>query len=172
MKIQLNKKQLGYLYNLAQLRHNAKHESFRNASKIIPKHKEDDFVNLMKLDKEYMPHFLGLVGEFVWSQHSGEELDEEIYSVRDGGEDFNGVEVKTITYMGDGEPELKITQKEYEARKKPKKYVLARFDMSTGTVEILGTITRYMFDKHKISKKYGRFLPNNYVVPLSKMRKI
>ena len=119
-----------------------------------------------------MSHFLGLVGEYAWSKHTGEELDTKIYSVRDSGQDFKGIEVKTITYMGPGEAELKITQKEYEERKPPKKYVLCRFDTKNVEIEILGTITRYMFDKKKTSKKYGRFYPNNYVVKLSDMRKL
>ena len=134
--------------------------------------KNVQFEDIFSVDKQYMPHFLGLVGEYAWSKYSGEPVDEEIYSVRDGGEDFKGIEVKTITYTGKGEPELKITQKEYEARKKPKKYVLVRFDIKNQEVEILGTITRYMFDKKKKKKKYGRYLPNNYVVPVSEMRKL
>lgn len=172
MKFELTKANLSYLFNLAKQRHDAKHSSFRNASRIMSDEKNEAFEDLFKIDKQYMPHFLGLVGEYAWSKYSGEPLDETIYAVRDGGEDFKGVEVKTITYMGAGEPELKITQKEYEARKKPNKYVLVRFDLKSKVVEILGTITRYMFDKEKVSKKYGRFLPNNFVVPVSKMRKL
>ena len=172
MKIKLKKAELKYLFDLAKKRHDAKDPSFRNKSRIMPKDKNESFEDLFKIDKQYMPHFLGLVGEYAWSQYSGESADEEIYDVRDGGEDFKGIEVKTITYMGYGEPELKITQKEYEERKVPNKYVLARFDMKNKEVEILGTITRYMFDKKKKEKKYGQRLPNNFVVPVSEMRKL
>ena len=172
MKIKLNKEQLEYIYNLAKKRHDAKHQSFRNASQIMPEDKRDSFNSVYNIDKQYMPHFLGLVGEYAWSQHTGEAVDEEIYDVRDGGEDFDGVEVKTITYMGKGEPELKITQKEYEERKVPNLYVLTRFDIKNTEVELLGTISRESFDDIKVEKQYGSHLPKNYVVPVSKMKEI
>lgn len=172
MKIKLSDSELNYIYNLAKKRHDAKHESFRNSSQIIPEAKKDAFKSIYDIDQEYMPHFLGLVGEYAWSKYSGEPLDEEIYSVRDNGEDFKGIEVKTITYIGKGEPELKITVKEYQSRKAPEQYVLCRFDMQNSQIEILGDITRENFDKEKKEKKYGRFLPKNFVVPLSKMRKL
>lgn len=172
MKLTLNKKQLDYISDLARKRHDAKSGSFRNSSMNISGEKNNSFEETLRIDKQYATHFIGLVGEYAWSLYSGEAVDEEIYAVRDGGEDFKGIEVKTITYMGNGEPELKITQREYEDRKKPKKYVLVRFDIKNKEVEILGTITRYMFDKEKKEKKYGRFLPKNFVVPVSKMRKL
>jgi len=171
MKFKLLDYQLEYIYNLAKQRHDAKNISFRNASQIMNTEKSESFEAEFKIDKQYMSHFLGLVGELAWSLLSGDPVDEKIYKVRDVGEDFKGIEVKTITYMGEGEPELKIKVEEYE-KKTPKKYVLVRFDLYNREVEILGTITRKMFDKHKVQKKYGRFLPNNYVVPVSKMRKV
>lgn len=171
MEFKLTKKQLSYVYNLAKQRHNAKHKSFRNATQIVPEDKGNVFEKQFKIEKEYMPHFLGLVGELAWSLHTGEAVDENIYNVRDGGEDFKGIEVKTITYDGDGEPELKIKVSEYGS-KTPEKYVLVKFDLKSKVVKILGTISRDSFDKEKKEKKYGRFLPNNYVVPLSLMEKI
>ena len=171
MKIKLGKNELQYLYDLARARHDAKHKSFRNASQIMPEHKRVEFRDTFDIEKEYMPHFLGLVGEYAWSQHSGEPLDETIYAVRDPGEDFKGVEVKTVTYFGAGEPELKIKVEEYE-EKTPETYVLARFSMKSREVEVLGTITRHDFEKCKVKKKYGRNLPTNFIVPVSKMRKV
>jgi hypothetical protein len=162
---------MSYVYKLAKQRHDAKHKSFRNASQIVPEHRGNDFERQFKIEKEYMPHFLGLVGELAWSLYTGEPVDENIYSVRDGGEDFHGVEVKTITYSGDGEPELKIKVSEYES-KRPEMYVLVKFDLSSKEVTILGTISRTAFDDKKVEKKYGRFLPKNYVVPLSVMESI
>lgn len=120
-----------------------------------------------------MPHFIGLLGEMVWSIHSGQVLDENIYAVRDGGEDFDGVEVKTITYFGNGEPELKIPVKEYTLRDKVSMYVLVRVDVKhPSSVEILGTISRDQFDLVKSKKKYGKYKPTNYTVPVSKMEPI
>ena len=171
MKVEVTDEELAYLYELAKARHDAKHKSFRNANQIMPKHKGEQFQALHNIDKQYLPHFLGLVGEFAWAKHTDSEIDTNIYAVRDPGEDFPGIEVRTITYCGPGEPELKVKCAEYEA-KTPKKYVLARFNLKTRELELLGFITRKTFDKHKVKKKYGRFLPNNYIVPLSKMRKI
>lgn len=171
MKINLTKKQIEYCYNLAKKRHDAKHISFRNSSQIIPEHKGTAFEGELNFEKQYMPHFLGLVGELAWALYSGEKVDENIYKVRDNGEDFDGIEVRTITYKGDGEPELKVKVVEYES-KNPKIYVLAQFDISEKSVTILGRITRENFDQVKVKKKYGRYLPMNYIVPLSKMEKL
>ncbi len=172
MKFKLNKKQFNYCYKLAKQRHDAKHASFRNKNQIMPDDKREMFENKFSVDKQYMPHFLGVVGELAWSLYTGDKVDENIYSVRDGGEDFKGIEIRTLTYQGDGEPELKVKVSEYEERKPPELYVLIHFDMKTNVVNILGKITRENFDNNKIKKKYGRYLPLNYVVPLSKMEKI
>lgn len=160
-----------YLYKIAKARHDAKHFSFRESGHLTTENNRLDFTKVFKIESKYMPHFLGLVGEFAWSLKTGEPLDETIYKIKDSGEDFKGVEVKTITYSGEGEPELKIKVSEYED-KKPKKYVLVHFNLKTKEVSILGTITRKTFDKHKVKKRYGRFLPDNYVVPVSKMTKV
>ena len=103
MKFKLTKKQLNYALGLAMKRHDAKHASFRNKD-------TDRFMNESKgslsekfsVDKQYMAHFLGVIGELGYSLVTGESVDENIYSVRDDGQDFDGVEVKTITYMGSG----------------------------------------------------------------------
>lgn len=162
MKITLTKKDLEFAYEVASSRHNAKSKSFRN-TKILFDHTKGDFVP----DKNVMPHYIGVIGELAWSKYSGQPIDMEIYKVRDSGTDFNGVEVKTITYNGSGEPELKIKVEEFHS-KTPEIYVLAHFDLKK-TVTLLGRVTRDAFDKHKKKKKYGRFNPNNYVVPVSVM---
>ena len=86
-----------------------------------------------------------------------QEIDKNIYPVRDPGEDFPNVEVKAITYTGKGEPELKIKKTEYEARD-PSLYVLVRINKEqlrlNNTVEILGTISKKSFDQFKIEKQY------------------
>ena len=74
--------------------------------------------------------------------------------------------------MGRGEPELKITVKEYDRRTPPELYVLTRFDSSTATIDVLGKITRENFDQVKVKKRYSARLPQNYIVPLSKMEKV
>ncbi len=173
MKFKLTKKQLNYALSLAMQRHDAKHTSFRNKD-------TDRFMNESKgslsdkfsVDKQYMAHFLGVIGELGYSLVTGESVDETIYSVRDSGQDFEGVEVKTITYMGSGEPELKITVKEYDKRNPPELYVLTRFNLKNNEIDVLGQITRKEFDQKKVRKRYGARLPQNYIVPLSKMDKV
>ena len=163
MKISLNKKQIKKAIELAMKRHDSKNKSFRSKGTLI----NIDEKNFKDLEKQYLPHLIGVIGEMAWSIATGQSMDESIYSVRDLGEDFKDTEIKTITYFGDGEPELKIKVSEYE-KKIPKLYVLIRFDMKK-TVEILGTITRESFDLVKKKKKYGAGKPMNYIVPISKM---
>ena len=170
MKIKLTKKEKQDILELAKKRHDAKDRSFRNTSILSSDENKNKFNEKFSIDKNYMPHYTGLVGEYVWAKANNLQVDEEIYSVRDNGEDFKGTEVKTITYCGPGEPELKIKQSEYES-KTPNLYVLVRLNLSDDEVEILGTITRDMFDKNKKSKRYGIGKPYNFVVPLSKMEK-
>jgi len=172
MKFKLSKKQLNYALDLAKKRHDAKHESFRNkdVARFMNNSKES-LSEEFRVDKQYMAHFLGVIGELGYALATDQSVDEEIYSVRDSGQDFEGVEVKTITYMGAGEPELKITVKEYDQRTPPELYVLTRFNLKKDEVEVLGQITREKFDLLKQKKKYGSSLPMNYIVPASVMNK-
>ena len=172
-KFKLNHEQLDYALDLAMKRHDAKDVSFRNkdVAKFMNDGKEE-MSSEFKVDKQYMAHFLGVIGELGYALATDQKGDEEIYSVRDSGQDFDGVEVKTITYMGRGEPELKITVKEYEQRTPPKLYVLTRWDIKNKVVEVLGQITRDKFDEVKQEKQYGPYLPKNYIVPASKMEKL
>jgi hypothetical protein len=114
---------------------------------------------------------VGLFGEVAYAKLKGLKVNTLIYPVRDGGEDFKNIEVKTLTYFGPGQPELKIPLKEYNKRKPPLLYVLCRVDMKKpNRVEVLGEITRKDFDKKKVQKKYGDgHHPINYIVPLSQM---
>lgn len=170
MKFKLTKKQLNYALSLAMQRHDAKHTSFRNKdTNRFMNESKGSLSEKFSVDKQYMAHFLGVIGELGYSLATGESVDENIYSVRDDGQDFEGVEVKTITYMGSGEPELKITVKEYEQRKAPKLYVLTRFNLKSNEIDVLGKITRKSFEKKKVKKRYGARLPENYIVPLSYM---
>lgn len=173
--IKLDKKEIDYVLSLAKKRHDAKPSNIKNSGILIDR----DVSNPLE---DYLPHFIGLVGEYAWAKHTKREVDENIYTIRDN-EDFNGEEVKTITYYGDGEPELKVKLKEYE-NKKPKKYILARTDknkilnaLNSNTqksidIELLGEISRDNFDKKKIKKQYGPKNPMNYVISLSKMNKL
>lgn len=160
MIINLTKQEVSFIKRLAKKRHNAKNTFIRNRG------------ILMKEGSVYDPHTIGLIGEMAYAKFTGEKIDETIYAVRDKGQDFYKVEVKTITYFGEGEPELKIKQKEFET-KSPETYILARVDKKKlSSVELLGKISREEFDKTKVAKRYGRYNPDNWVVPLSKMEKL
>jgi hypothetical protein len=160
MIINLTKEEVSFAKKLAKKRHNAKNTFIRNRG------------ILMREGSVYDPHTIGLIGEMAYAKFTGEKIDEEIYAIRDKGQDFNKVEVKTITYFGDGEPELKIKQKEFET-KNPETYILARVDKKKlSSVELLGSISRKNFDENKIAKRYGRFNPDNWIVPLSKMDRL
>ena len=173
MKYKLSDEQLQYALELAIKRHDAKDESFRNKDTgRFMNESKSKMSKGFKVDKQYMAHFLGVIGELGYALATDQKVDEEIYSVRDSGQDFDGVEVKTITYMGYGEPELKITTKEYGRRTPPKLYVLTRFNIKNNEVEVLGRITRESFDLLKKKKQYRPNLPVNYIVPLSKMEKL
>jgi hypothetical protein len=173
--IKLNKKEIDYVLSLAKKRHDAKPNNIKNSGILIDR----DISNPLE---NYLPHFIGLVGEYAWAKYTKREVDENIYTIRDN-EDFNGEEVKTITYYGDGEPELKVKLKEYE-NKKPNKYILARTDkikilkaLNSNTqksidIELLGEISRENFDHNKVKKRYGMNNPMNYVVSLSKMNEL
>jgi DNA-directed DNA polymerase III PolC len=159
--VQIEPTELEDIKLIAQKRHNAKDKSFRNTGILIP-----DPASV------YAPHTIGLVGEFAWGKHTNQTIDEKIYDVRDDGQDFHNTEVKTITYFGAGEPELKIKQQEF-ASKTPALYVLTRVDKNDLTkVDLLGTISREQFDKKKESKQYGPHNPLNYIVKLSDMDEI
>ena len=161
INIAISEKELKGIYELAKKRHNAKDDSFRNTGILIPDPKS-----------VYAPHTIGLLGEYAWGKHTRQEVDAKIYKVRDDGQDFHNTEVKTLTYFGSGEPELKIKKKEF-ASKTPRLYVLARVDKKDLTnVELLGTISRVDFEQNKTEKRYGHNNPLNYVVTLSQMNQI
>ena len=159
MVIEFSDKLVNAVRKHAKKRHDSRDISFRNARRF---HQSGD---------QYEPHTVGLFGEVAYAKLKGLKVNTLIYPVRDGGEDFKNIEVKTITYYGPGEPELKIPLKEYAKRKPPMLYVLCRVDLKKpNRVEVLGEITRENFDKKKVQKKYGEgHHPVNYIVPLSQM---
>jgi hypothetical protein len=158
--------------SLAHKRHDAKDPSFRHKRCLIKNAKSTA-----------VPHEIGILGEVAYGKYVGLEIDREIYDVRDGGSDFKDVEVKTVTYFGPGEPELKIPEKDWLGKHKDiKKFVLVRLDKSLVEaswkckiglrVELLGEIARTQFDKFKKTKTYGLGKPLNYVVRASQLRAI
>ena len=159
--IRIEEDELAKIYSLAKQRHNAKDKSFRDTGILIPNPKS-----------VYAPHTIGLLGEFAWGKHTHQLVDSAIYEVRDEGEDFKDTEVKTLTYFGKGDPELKIKKQEFLS-KHPSLYVLTRVDKKNLTkVELLGTISREDFAKKKREKRYSSNNPLNYVVSLADMNAV
>lgn len=173
--ITITKKEINYILALAKKRHDAKSDNIKNTGILMDRDLNNPVEN-------YLPHFIGIVGEYAWAKHTNRSVDENIYEVRDS-EDFDGEEIKTITYYGHGEPELKIKVTEFDS-KKPKKYILARTNkekilkaLTANTensieIELLGVISRDDFDTNKIKKRYGFNNPLNYIVGRSKMNEV
>jgi len=102
-------------------------------------------------DRSY-PHQIGAHGEHAYSKHFRKKMDDSLKAGGDSGDFDNGdVEVKTTT----GNPKLMVRVREY-AKKRPKKYVLAKLDVGDWSkVELVGEITREDFDKHKKFGNHG-----------------
>lgn len=177
MKVKLDKKELIALCSIGIKRHEAKDKSFRNVCKhgVIEKYTHD-YIDLygFKITKRHLPHITGVMGEYAYGKLIGEDIDRNIYDVRDDGKDFkNGAEVKCSTFYSGrwGETELKIPVREYEDRD-PTKYVLTRLSdkillqsPNSLTVEALGEISSQKFDMIKGQpKQYTQNGPKNYVV--------
>ena len=170
MQVELTDEEFADALDLAQQRHDAKSKSFRNrGAKPFRNEAKAKLASRFGVDPQYMAHFLGVLGEMAWAKVSGDDIDREIYSVRDSGQDFDGVEVKMVTYAGVDEPELKITAKELLERTPPKMYVLCQLVADSNKINVLGTISREDFEAKAKYKRYGRYLPDNYVVPESQM---
>jgi hypothetical protein len=172
--VHINNDEIKFALDLAKKRHDAKPNSIRNTGILIDRDKNNPLLN-------YLPHLIGIFGEMAWAKYTNRKVDEAIYSIRDS-EDFEGEEVKTITYFGSGEPELKIKVTEYNT-KKPNNYILVRTskqkieqilfeNIEEIDVELLGYISRKDFDQKKTKKQYGYNNPLNYVVSLSQMKAV
>jgi len=161
--IRFSRKEVEGLVNLAHKRHNAKDSSFR--------HK---YCMVRGAETTAVPHEIGILGEAAYGKCIGEDIDREIYEVRDDGSDFKDTEVKTVTYFGHGEPELKVPEKDWLGKHKDiKKFILTRINPKDySKVELLGQITREQFDKLKKRKVYGPNKPLNYVVRASQLSPI
>jgi hypothetical protein len=171
------------LIDLGVARHLAKDNSFRNKggiSKIKTWRKNntyEKFVNFyakeftvaMKSEcdeswlYQFVPHVLGIMGEFAYADYTNDSVDEAIYDVRDDGFDFKGrIEVKTSTFVKS--PDLKISQKEFNKRGLQNLYVLCLIDPNEpDVITVLGSITGVAFKACKKEKQYGGG-PLNWVV--------
>lgn len=135
---------------------------------------ENDYV-YDKSGDHYIPHYRGAAGNIAYAHVRGLEVDRTVKPFGDAT-DFNGTEVKTSTFQGDG-IELKITVKNYNRiHKNAKMYILCRspqgltrdnFVADCRWIEIIGQITREKFDKVKSIKNYGN--RDNYIVGVDQL---
>lgn len=159
MLITFTKKEAEEIAALGRKRHYAKDASFRNNTQWH------------EGSARSMAHEIGILGEAAYGKCAGLEIDRNIYEVRDDGMDFKDIEVKTVTYFGAGEPELKIPAEEWTGKHKDvKKFVLARLNPKDYTrVEVLGEISREQFDRIKTKKIYRPDGPLNYIAKASQL---
>lgn len=126
----------------------------------------DESTWIDKKSDRAIPHILGLCGEIAYARLTNKKIDENIYSHGDDT-DFNGIEVKTSTYMKE-DIELKIPETEFHI-KTPLAYVLARVDKKLTKVEFIGSISRQKFEKIKYDKCHT--IIKNYCVTGNMMKK-
>jgi hypothetical protein len=174
MKIKFSQEEITEAISLAIARHEAKNNFIKNKH-VLGAFKESSLESLFS-DKRHKHHFIGILGEMAYAKYTNQQIDKNIYALRDTGADVGEVEVKTSTWMGD-DVELKVTKAHFES-KKPKKYVLVRIDENNYTeAELLGEITRNKFSRVKKEKCYGinkyngSLLPMNYIVGLKHLSK-
>ena len=117
-------------------------------------------------EPKHRSHFLGLLGELAYAKFVGGEINEEIYFNRgdDGRGDVGSAEVKASTWKGD-DIELKVTQREYNNKERPEKYVLVRVSERTPSmVEMVGEESAERFEAEKRVKQYRPGYPVNYIM--------
>lgn len=102
---------------------------------------------------------LGIKGELAYAKIFNLNTNFAIYEGKkgDGGTDFDGVNVKTVSmsYNGTGDPWLKVSEKQHNRyRGKVKKYVLV-VQTADDEFEYKGSINYYDFEKYKKPVYFG-----------------
>lgn len=99
--------------------------------------------------------FAGKIGEIAYSKHCGKPYNFEFYPLKgDGGMDFEGVQVKTVTWKG-ANKQLKVGCKSlYNPR--VNKFVLMFFDPASGGFEasMVGVASKETLLKKGFKKEY------------------
>lgn len=126
------------------------------ATRLIAAGKRGSFTN----------YFIGTLGEMGYARHSNAKVNLEVYErgVGDKGLDFNGVQVKTVTWAHSNK-ELKVDLKD-SSLKNPlvEKYVLMYVDpFNVEFAYIVGEISKESFlKKAKINAKYKAYTVSEY----------
>lgn len=110
-------------------------------------------------------HFIGKLGEMAYGKLIKQEVNlEHFHSKGDGGSDFDGVQVKTITWAG-ANKQLKVDKYDSSlTNSEVKKFVLMYADMHAGGREVylVGEISKENFLKKKY--KDAKFSGDCFVV--------
>lgn len=123
--------------------------------------------NLSNVDNETV-HIRGALSEVAFAKISNHAVNRDLYKTHGDETDFDGIDIKGASHRG-VDVELKVPVKDWES--KPQNYyILSRFFAENyGQLEIVGGIDSSTFDKVKVSKKYSKYGPQNYVAGADKL---
>ena len=140
MIIKLTDKELDWCKDLAMKRSGSmNHADTKNSS------------NFFKRKPAWWRHYIGVIGEFAYSKHTGEKVDILTIGKGDSGSDFKyGVDVKSSNSKN--RPPLLLFANQFK-RKVAKHYVLAW--VKENSVELIGHIKRKKVIELKEIKDFG-----------------
>ena len=117
--------------------------------------------NLSQVDNETV-HIRGALSEVAFAKISNHVVNRDLYKTHGDETDFDGIDIKGASHRG-VDVELKVPVKDWES--KPQNYyILSRFFAENyGQLEIVGGISNETFSLVKVSKKYSKYGPQNYV---------
>lgn len=117
--------------------------------------------NLSQIDNETV-HIRGALSEVAFAKISHHSVNRDLYKTHGDETDFDGIDIKGASHRGP-DVELKVPVKDWE--NKPQNfYILSRFFAENyGQLEIVGAITSTKFDEVKVTKKYSKYGPLNYI---------
>jgi hypothetical protein len=117
--------------------------------------------NLSNIDNETV-HIRGALSEVAFAKISNHSVNRDLYKTHGDETDFDGIDIKGASHRG-ADVELKVPVKDWET--KPQNfYILSRFFAENyGQLEIVGAITSSKFDEVKVTKKYSKYGPMNYI---------
>jgi len=123
--------------------------------------------NLSNVDNETV-HIRGVLSEVAFAKVSNHSVNRDLYKTHGDETDFDGIDIKGASHRG-FDVELKVPVKDWET--KPQNYyILSRFFAENyGQLEIVGGIDSTTFDRVKVSKKYSKYGPQNYVAGADKL---
>jgi len=117
--------------------------------------------NLSNIDNQTV-HIRGALSEVAFAKISNHEVNRDLYKTHGDETDFDGIDIKGASHRGP-DVELKVPVKDWE-NKPQNYYILSRFFAENyGQLEIVGGIAAAKFDEVKVTKKYSKYGPLNYI---------